>query len=193
MVQPRWKGRSVLRHLRASRASPLYGLFFLYPFGQGIRISFTNWDGLTPRIPISLPKPEFESKILDKLSRADRPRNYLLSVLLPDPADNQYKRLYAATGRAPLPAQRLMRIAGYQPEMYRTVGFANYINLHGRGGGKASIPTCSRKINYNADSDLPGNIPTGTSKPASLRSCRTLQTSELRPRVLLRPAPTATT
>ena len=38
----------------------LYALFFLYPFAQGIRISFTNWDGLTPRAPISMPRADFE-------------------------------------------------------------------------------------------------------------------------------------
>ena len=45
----------------------LYALFFLYPFAQGIRISFTNWDWLTPRIPISMPRVEFDEKILDRV------------------------------------------------------------------------------------------------------------------------------
>ena len=65
MVQPRWKSVSFFA-LFVLPALALYGLFFLYPFAQGIRISFTNWDGLTPRIPIVLAKEDFESKILDR-------------------------------------------------------------------------------------------------------------------------------
>ena len=47
MVQPRWKSWLYFA-LFVLPALVLYGLFFLYPFAQGIRISFTNWDGLTP-------------------------------------------------------------------------------------------------------------------------------------------------
>ena len=39
-----------------------YALFFINPFAQGIRISFTNWDGTTPRTPISMAREEFDSK-----------------------------------------------------------------------------------------------------------------------------------
>ncbi|MCR5400001.1 MAG: hypothetical protein K6E78_00240, partial [Treponema sp.] len=45
----------------------LYVMFFIIPFFRGIAISFTNWDGLTPKTPIVLPKDEFESKILDNI------------------------------------------------------------------------------------------------------------------------------
>jgi len=64
MVQPRYK---VVLYFAAFVLPALlvYAIFFLFPFAQGIRISFTNWDGLTPRTPISMPKPEFEKKILE--------------------------------------------------------------------------------------------------------------------------------
>lgn len=155
MVQPRWK---VVLYFAifVLPALALYGLFFLYPFGQGIRISFTNWDGLTPRIPISLPKPEFESKILGRLgSEADKA--YLLSIYHYDSEDNQYKR-YAATGLARYRLQRLMRIAGYQPEGYRTVGFANYVKIFTGGVEQRFYPHVFTQVNYNADSDLPAKI-----------------------------------
>ncbi|HPX47739.1 MAG TPA: hypothetical protein PK408_06010, partial [Treponemataceae bacterium] len=42
----------------------LYSLFFIYPFLNGLYISLTNWDGLTPRAPISMDAAQFESKIL---------------------------------------------------------------------------------------------------------------------------------
>src|SRR5208282_781859 len=78
MVQPRFKV-VVLFALFVLPALLLYSLFFLYPFAQGIRISFTNWDGLTPRTPISMPKADFESEILGRsASQADR--DFLLSI-----------------------------------------------------------------------------------------------------------------
>ena len=156
MVQPRWK---VVLYFAifVLPALALYGLFFLYPFGQGIRISFTNWDGLTPRIPISLPKPEFESKILNRLAN-EGDRAYLLSVYHYDSEDNQYKR-YSATGLARYRLQRLMRIAGYQPEGYKTVGFANYIKIFTGGVEERFYPHVFTQVNYNADSDLPAKIP----------------------------------
>ncbi len=155
MVQPRWKS-TLYFALFVLPALALYGLFFLYPFGQGIRISFTNWDGLTPRIPISLPKEEFESKILDRLfSPGDRA--YLQSVYHFDPADNLYKR-YAATGLTRYRLQRLLRIAGYEPEGYRTVGLANYVKIFTGGVEERFYPHVYTQINYNADSDLPASI-----------------------------------
>ena len=158
MVQPRWKSVSFFA-LFVLPALALYGLFFLYPFAQGIRISFTNWDGLTPRIPIVLAKEDFESKILDRLPRpADR--TFLLSVYHFDQADNQYKR-YAATGLIRYRLQRLLRIAGYQPEGYRTVGFANYVRIFTGGVEERFYPHVMTQVNYNADSDLPQTIPRG--------------------------------
>ena len=90
MVESRFR-RGLFFWIFVLPALAAYALFFLYPFAQGIRISFTNWDGLTPRSPISLPQTEFESRILERLSRpADRA--FLLSVYHLDPADNLYKR-----------------------------------------------------------------------------------------------------
>ena len=52
----------------------LYLIFFITPFFQGIGISLTNWDGLTPKTPIILEKNEFESKILysGKINKKER-------------------------------------------------------------------------------------------------------------------------
>ena len=156
MVQPRWKS-ALYFALFVLPALALYGLFFLYPFAQGIRISFTNWDGLTPRIPISLPKSEFESKILDRLP-SESDRSYLLSIYHLDPDDGQYKR-YAATGLTRYRLQHLMRVAGYQPDQYRVVGYANYVRIFTGGVEERFYPHMFTQVNYNADSDLPATIP----------------------------------
>jgi len=158
MVQPRWKSAFFFA-LFVLPALVLYGLFFLYPFAQGIRISFTNWDGLTPRIPIVLAKEDFESKILSRLPKPVD-RAFLLSVYHLDAADNQYKR-YAATGLTRYRLQHLMRIAGYQPEGYRTVGFTNYIRIFTGGVEERFYPHVMTEVHYNADSDLPQTIAKG--------------------------------
>ncbi len=135
----------------------LYGLFFLYPFAQGIRISFTNWDGLTPRMPISLPKREFEQRILDRLARpADR--EYLLTVYQLDPADNQYKRI-AVTGAARYRVQRILRAAGYQPETYRWVGLDNFVQIFTGKVEERFYPHSYTRVNFNESSGLPASIP----------------------------------
>jgi raffinose/stachyose/melibiose transport system permease protein len=156
MVQPRYK---VVLYFAAFvlPALLIYAIFFLFPFAQGIRISFTNWDGLTPRTPISMPKPEFEQKILDKVETpADR--NFLLGVYHLDSADNQYKRLYV-TGLSRYRLQRILRRIGYQPDSYRNVGLANYVQVFSGKVEERFYPRTFTKTNFNADSDLPASIP----------------------------------
>jgi len=135
----------------------LYGLFFLYPFAQGIRISFTNWDGLTPRTPISMPKGEFEQRILDRASGA-RDREFLLGIYRLDSSDNLYKR-YSISGAARYRLQRILRKAGYQPDTYRSVGLGNYIQIFAGKVEQRFYPHTFLKTNYNEDSDLPAIIP----------------------------------
>ena len=155
MVQPRYK--VVLLFLAfVLPALLLYGLFFLYPFAQGFRISFTNWDGLTPRTPISMPKAEFESKVFNKARDADRA--VLGRLYHFDPADGQYKR-YAVSGLDRYRLQWVLRRVGYEPETYRNVGFANYVQVFTGGVEQRFYPRVITKINFNEDSDLPASIP----------------------------------
>jgi len=135
----------------------LYALFFLYPFAQGIRISFTNWDGLTPRTPISMPRPEFEQRILDRV-RAKPDKDFLLRIYHLDAADDTYKR-YAATGLTRYRLQAIFRAAGYEPATYRTVGFNNYVQIFSGKVEERFYPHLFTKRNFNENSDLPVSIP----------------------------------
>jgi len=156
MVQPRYK---VVVYFAAFvlPALILYCVFFLYPFGQGIRISFTNWDGLTPRTPISMPKADFERQILDRVGGlADRA--FLLRIYRLDPADGQYKR-YSVSGLDRYRLQRILRRAGYQPDTYRTVGFDNYVQIFTGRVEQRFYPHAFTKTSFNEDSDLPASIP----------------------------------
>src|SRR5271157_3694318 len=158
MVQPRYK---VVVYFIAFvlPALILYSVFFLYPFGQGIRISFTNWDGLTPRTPISMPKADFESQILDRVAGA-ADKEFLRRIYRLDPADGQYKR-YAVSGLDRYRLQRILRRAGYQPDTYRMVGFANYVQIFTGGVEQRFYPHRFTKTSFNEDSDLPARIPKG--------------------------------
>jgi len=158
MVQPRYK--VVLYFLAfVLPALILYGVFFLYPFGQGIRISFTNWDGLTPRTPISMPKADFEKQILGRAVRAGD-RDLLLRIYHLDPADGQYKR-YAVRGLDRYRLQGALRRAGWEPDTYRTVGLANYGQIFTGRVEQRFYPHQFTQTSYNEDSDLPARIPGG--------------------------------
>jgi raffinose/stachyose/melibiose transport system permease protein len=134
-----------------------YVLFFLNPFAQGIRISFTNWDGLTPRTPISLPKGEFEGQILAKIAD-EGDRAFLLRVYSLDPADGQYKRLELTGSRRNRVTRILNRIA-YRPEAYRYVGLRNFIDIFTGRVEERFYPRHYLKVNYNENSSLPASIP----------------------------------
>jgi raffinose/stachyose/melibiose transport system permease protein len=156
MVQPRYRV-VVLFAVFVLPALLLYAVFFLYPFAQGIRISFTNWDGLTPRTPISMPKGDFESQILGRIaSQADR--DFVLSLYHLDPADNQYKRLYV-TGLPRYRLQRVLHRIGYEPQSYRVIGFANYVQIFSGKVEQRFYPHMFTKTNFNEDSGLPASIP----------------------------------
>ncbi len=155
MVQPRIK---TILYFAAFvlPALALYFLFFLYPFGQGIRISFTNWDGLTPRTPISMPKGEFEKEILNKAGASDR--SFILKIYHLDTSDGMYKR-YSLTGLDKYRMQRILRHIGYQPDMYRYVGLQNYVKIFTGGAEERFYPRMITKTYFNRDSDLPASIP----------------------------------
>jgi raffinose/stachyose/melibiose transport system permease protein len=156
MVQPRIKVVAYFA-VFVLPALLLYVLFFLYPFGQGIRISFTNWDGLTPRTPISMPRADFESQILGKVDSASD-RAFILGTYRLDAADNRYKRLYiSGFGRYRL--QGILRRIGYEPDNYRNVGFANYAQIFTGKVEQRFYPHMFTKTSFNEDSALPASIP----------------------------------
>jgi raffinose/stachyose/melibiose transport system permease protein len=134
-----------------------YALFFINPFAQGIRISFTNWDGNTPRTPISMPRPEFQERILSRIER-EEDREFLLQIYTLDPADDQYKR-YELTGSSRNRVVRILNRVGYRPEGYRYVGLRNYIDIFTGGVEERFYPRTYTRVNFNANSFLPMEIP----------------------------------
>ncbi|MCE1196346.1 hypothetical protein LWX53_07610, partial [bacterium] len=136
-------------------ALALYALFFLVPFGQGLRISFTNWDGLTPKTPISMPKADFEASILAKLSEGEKA--FVLSVYTFDEGAGNYARL-SVSGLTRYRLERVMKKAGYVPAAYRDVGLKNYCDIFAGGVDKRFYPRAYEETYYNQNSSLPQEI-----------------------------------
>jgi ABC-type sugar transport system permease subunit len=133
-----------------------YGIFFLFPFVSGIGISFTNWDGLTPRSPISMPIHEFEEKILSKITDASD-REFILNIYKPNPDEKTYARL-SLSGLARFRVDGIMGTIGYEPQAFRNIGLRNYIDIFTGKLNQQFYPRSYEKTNYNANSDLPAAI-----------------------------------
>ncbi len=155
MVQSKAKGAALFAAF-VLPALALYGLFMIYPFLNGIAISFTNWDGLTPRAPISMPKAEFEERILDKVRR-EPDRQFLAAVYSLDPVSGAYERLQVqGSTRARL--YRILDGVHYRPDGYRFVGLDNYRRIFGGGVDERFYPRPIVKRYFNADSRLPDRV-----------------------------------
>ncbi|MCE5256910.1 MAG: sugar ABC transporter permease [Spirochaetaceae bacterium] len=134
----------------------LYALFFLLPFGQGLRISVTNWDGLTPKTPISMPKAEFEEKILNRIE-SEKDRDYVLSIYTYDEASGEYSRL-SIRGLKRYRLERIIKKVGYSPDLYRDVGLDNYRSIFRGQVDERFYPRRYEQVNFNANSDLPQEV-----------------------------------
>lgn len=107
----------------------LYGLFFIFPFAQGIGISFTNWDGLSQKSPISMPKAEFEANVLARVKKpADR--EFLLKVYSLNEKEGSYARL-SLGGLTRIRVEAIMASVKYESPGYRFVGLQNYRDIFG--------------------------------------------------------------
>lgn len=133
----------------------LYALFFLLPFGQGLRISFTNWDGLTPKTPISMDRADFESQILARLEPgADK--DFVVSLYTLDASDRYSRQGLSGLKRYRL--ERILRKAGYSPDTYRDVGLNNYRSIFTGEVDARFYPRRYEERYFNPSSDLPIQI-----------------------------------
>ncbi len=131
----------------------LYLMFFIRPFFNGIGISLTNWDGLTPKTPISMEKSEFESKILNNIKN-DADKDYVLKIYSVDPSDSCYKRI-AVGGLTRRKLEHIVKKAGYEPDLNKFVGLDNYKAVFTGKVKKDFYPHFYDQIKYNKNSELP--------------------------------------
>ncbi len=133
----------------------LYAIFFLLPFGQGLRISFTNWDGLTPKTPISMEKADFETQILSRLAPGSD-RDFVVSLYSLD-ATGRYSR-QGLSGLKRYRLERILKKSGYSPETYRDVGFENYRSIFTGEVDARFYPRRYEERYFNPSSDLPAQV-----------------------------------
>ena len=131
----------------------LYTLFFIYPFFKGFSISLTNWDGLTPRAPITIDSGTFETAVMAKLDRQSD-RDYLLSLYSKNEDGTSWSRL-GVSGSQRRKIESILSRAGYEPESNRFVGLRNYRDILGGRLSDAFYPRSYTQSYFNATSALP--------------------------------------
>src|SRR5690554_2514822 len=67
----------------------LYSTFFIFPLIQGVKYSFTDWNGIAPEIPLSMTKEQFEKGILANLTDS-KEKAFLLEYYKPDSSGGFY-------------------------------------------------------------------------------------------------------
>lgn len=147
----------------------LYLIFFITPFLQGIRISFTNWDGLTPKSPIVVSKTEFDQNILAKLSN-ENDRNYLKEIYKYEKKDDSYHRL-ALKQKDRKKVERIFRRAKWEPAGNRFVGFENYKKIFSGKTAKDFYPHHYTIKKYDASTKLPAKISKKEFESELLKKC----------------------
>ncbi len=133
----------------------LYTVFFIYPFLNGVYISLTNWDGLTPRSPISMEGGAFEREILSKVGKAPD-RDFLLSIYSKN-EDGDYARA-SISGGTRQRVEAILSRAGWAPEKNRFIGLKNYADILSGHVADTFYPRAYSRSYYNPDSDLPSAI-----------------------------------
>ncbi len=155
MVQPRSQ-KYLYFAIFLIPAFVLYSVFFVYPFLNGFYVSLTNWDGLTPRTPITMPAAEFESRILGKIAdRADK--DFILSIYSKTEDGSSWSRL-SLTGSRRRRAERILSKAGYAPDNNRFIGFKNYADILKGNVSESFYPRSFDQNFYTITSALPQSI-----------------------------------
>lgn len=137
-------------------ALALFLFFFIIPFVQGIMVSFTNWDGITQKAPISMSKIEFEETILNNIENP-KDLEFVMSIYTLDENSGMYSRL-SVTGWNRFKLERIVKKTGYEPSRYKFVGFQNYVDMFDSKKDTTFTPRFYTRYLFRASASLPGEI-----------------------------------
>jgi raffinose/stachyose/melibiose transport system permease protein len=140
-----------------------YALFFIFPFFQGIRYSFTDWNGIVPEIPFVMSKADFEANIIKKL-RHQKDRDYLAEYYALDETGENYRlsnwikdgndtRQITAAERRRI--KRILKSVGITSIKF--IGFKNYQAMFQQD--ERFTPRMEKRYLFNEFDDLPEAIP----------------------------------
>lgn len=135
-------------------ALALYILFFIAPFFNGVGLSFTNWDGITAKIPMTIPKLDYEKKILPAI--LPKEKEFLSTVYTL--SNGQYARV-GIQGLKKLRTSRILKKAGYESENYKFIGLSNYKKILTGKAERNFYPHIDTVAKYKVTSSLPYSIP----------------------------------
>ncbi len=129
-------------------ALALYIIFAIIPLFMGTWLSTTNWDGVSPWVPVQIPIDVFENEILPDLTSSQR--EFLLGFYLRDDGQGTYRK--QETGGRNLRGLRKYRAmaafssAGYVNDNFHFVGLTNYRSVFSSESDPAFWP---RKVRVN--------------------------------------------
>jgi raffinose/stachyose/melibiose transport system permease protein len=140
----------------------LYVAFFIIPLLQGIRYSFTDWNGIVPEIPFSMEKQAFDSGVLAKLGHPldravirkfyrldDSGENYLLQNWL---TENGRSRQITQTEKRKIKA--ILKSIGISSIKF--IGLDNYKEIF--CGDERFMPRFQIQYLFNQFDELPTSI-----------------------------------
>lgn len=146
----------------------LYTLFFIIPFFQGIRYSFTDWNGIVPEIPFNMSKTDFNEKVVEKLHR-QKDLDFLSKYYVSDETGENYhltnwigngeglRQITAAERRK---IKRILKSIGISSIKF--IGFKNYRDMFQNDA--RFVPRIEKRYLFNEFEELPKAIPAKTFK-----------------------------
>jgi len=140
----------------------LYAFFFIVPLYQGIKYSFTDWNGIVPEIPFIMSQTDFEVKVIKKLQH-QKDLDYLSKYYTLDDANESYHlnnwikegretRQISTSEKRKI--KRILKSVGINPIKY--IGFQNYRDMFQRD--ERFVPRVEKRYLYNEFDDLPDTI-----------------------------------
>ncbi|HEY8343760.1 MAG TPA: sugar ABC transporter permease [Bacillota bacterium] len=140
----------------------LYMTFFIFPLLQGVKYSFTDWNGIAPEIPLSMTKERFEEEVLSKLANRQE-RDFLLKYYRPDQAGRFYQltnwvqedgtKTRELTENERKKIKAILKSVGVTPIKF--VGFANFKEMF---KDRRFLPQRTKQYLFSEFDDLPLSI-----------------------------------
>ena len=138
----------------------LYCIFFIFPLIQGVQYSFTDWNGISPVIPLSMEKEKYE-KITEKINnKADRDYLNKYYILEEDvytltnwivSADGEERQI---TDKEKGKLKKILKNAGVS--QIKFIGFKNYSEMF--KGDERFVPRKYRNYLFKEYDDLKTEI-----------------------------------
>ncbi|MGL1892052.1 MAG: sugar ABC transporter permease [Spirochaetaceae bacterium] len=106
----------------------LYTMFAIIPLIMGGWLSTTNWDGVSPWVPVQIPIEQFENEIIPKMSSSQR--EFVNSYYIKDESQGTYRKQVSSDhnlkGLRKYKMMATFTSAGYVNKNFKFVGLNNY-------------------------------------------------------------------